>query len=150
MTFNTDLAFGELYQRRFLNLIQWDSAEIAKGNFKPWDIRIQHENDTVLFEVKCDRRAATSGNLAIEYECSGQPSGVETTRCDFWVHFVHTKNRYYLIPINELRSAIANEQYSRRVPGGDYGRARMYLFPESVFADYMEPIPAELRDGGDW
>ena len=38
-----------------------------------------------LLEVKRDSWVAKSGNIAIEYESRGKPSGIATTKADYWV-----------------------------------------------------------------
>jgi hypothetical protein len=150
MSFRADLELGEEYQRRFLYLIEYDECKIAKGNFKEWDIWIRHQGEEVLFEVKCDRKAQTTGNLAIEFECSGKPSGVNATHADFWIHFVQGHPMYYMIPIADLKQAIADKKYIRTVKGGDGWRSNMYLFPMHVFDDFKEMIPAVFREEYKW
>jgi hypothetical protein len=144
MTFFQDLQLGEIYQKRFLYLYQYDTCEIAKGCFKDWDIKMTYEGTTIYVEVKYDRRAETSGNLAIEFECSGKPSGVATTKADYWCHFVKGSPFYYMIPIEDLKKAIEEKKYTRTVRGGDGWRANMYLFPMTVFNDFRESLPPEF------
>lgn len=138
MPFLQDLAFGEQYQHKLLELIAFDTCEIAKGNFKPWDVKIIYENDTTTFEVKVDRKAKNSGNIAIEYECNGKPSGISTTEADFWAYFIYGTNEYFLIPTEDIRNAILNKKYWRTAKGGDGYRANLYLFPFPVFEDFRE------------
>lgn len=45
-------------------------------------------------EVKTDFIAHTTGNIAIEYECRGRPSGIATTESEYYV---------YVIPLGEVR-----------------------------------------------
>jgi hypothetical protein len=37
-------------------------------------------------EVKCDRIAIKTGNVYIEYESRGKPSGIATSQADYWVY----------------------------------------------------------------
>jgi hypothetical protein len=37
-------------------------------------------------EVKCDRIAVKTGNVYIEYESRGKPSGISTSQADYWVY----------------------------------------------------------------
>ena len=144
MTFKEDLVFGEKYQTIFLNMIEWERSEIAKGCFKAWDIKIWNdktkEDDFITFEVKADRKASRTGNLAIEFECNGKDSGITSTESDYWVHFVVGSPFYYFIPIDILRRKIENKEYTRIVNGGDCYRSRMYLFEMLTFNDYKELI----------
>jgi hypothetical protein len=150
MSFRADLELGEEYQRRFTYLIEWDECKIAQGNFKDWDIAIKHKGEDIFFEVKCDRRALTSGNLAIEFMCNGVPSGVSATKADYWIHFVKGEPTYYMIPIEELRLMIQNKRYDRIVRGGDGYRSEMYLFQRSEFSDFREQIPTCFLNEYKW
>jgi hypothetical protein len=38
-----------------------------------------------LVEVKRDSWVSRSGNIAIEYESRGKPSGIATTKADYWI-----------------------------------------------------------------
>jgi len=138
MGFRADLEFGEAYQQKLLDLIQYDTYTIAKGKFKPWDVQITHDSDTITFEVKSDRKAQQSGNMVIEFECNNKPSGITSTEADYWVYFVDGTTDYYLIPTAEIREAIVKQQYKRIVRGGDGWRAKMYLFPLTTFTDFLD------------
>lgn len=37
-------------------------------------------------EVKCDRMTVKTGNIYIEYESRGKPSGIATSQADYWVY----------------------------------------------------------------
>jgi len=147
MTFRADLVLGEEYQRRFTFLYEWDTCEIAKGCFKDWDVKLTHEGTTIYVEVKCDRKAHSTGNLAIEFECSGKPSGVAATKADYWVQFVRGTPFYYMIPIEDLKKAIEEEKYVRIAKGGDGWRAKMYLIPMTEFQEFRESVPPAFLQG---
>lgn len=88
--------------------------------------------DTYLVEVKEDFYCAKSGNVAVEYECRGKPSGIEATKATHWLYKIHTTAEDYiwvLMPTALLKGAIINKAFSRVVVGGDYGsKTKMYLF----------------------
>jgi len=56
----------------------------------------------VKLEVKKDDWAIRSGNIAIEFECRGKPSGIQTTESDFWCHVV---GHYFVLvfPVDFLK-----------------------------------------------
>ena len=41
-----------------------------------------------LIEVKTDYRAHETGNIAVELECRGKPSGLTTTEADYWAFII--------------------------------------------------------------
>lgn len=135
--FREDLQFGEKYQRRFLEIVDWKQSEMSQGKFKPYDCWIINSDDEkIFFEVKADRMTQKTGNIAIEFECNGQPSGITATEADYWAYFIHGTKDYFLIPSNELRQRIADKTYTREVRGGDGWRSRMFLFPGSAFDEF--------------
>lgn len=125
-------------------MIEWDSSEIAQGNFKPWDIRIQNKEELITFEVKADRQSRRTGNVVIEFECNKKPSGITSSTADYWIYFIIGSHQYYMIPREALLDMIKENKYQRIVKGGDGYRSNMYLFRMTDFMDYLELIPRHL------
>lgn len=63
--------------------------------------QIFEQKDTKI-EVKKDDWAVRSGNIAIEFECRGKPSGILVTQADFWCHVV---GHYFVLvfPVDFLK-----------------------------------------------
>jgi hypothetical protein len=144
MPWTDDLKMGERYQEICLELFEHDDAEIMKGNFKPYDLWLELGGEKVTQEVKADRLCLGTNNIAIEFQCSGKPSGISTTTADYWVYFVVGSRDYYLIPTNVITSAISERKWTRKVKGGDGWRAEMYLFPRHIFSTYLDSIPDRI------
>ncbi len=74
------------------------------------------------FEVKTDRQSAKTGNIYIEYESRGKPSGIATTQADYWVYKI-TDVKAIVIATDELKRVVKQlvlEQKARaNVRGGD-------------------------------
>lgn len=74
------------------------------------------------FEVKTDRLSAKTGNIYIEYESRGKPSGIATTQADYWVYKV-TETKAIVIKTEELktivRQLILDKKAIANVRGGD-------------------------------
>jgi hypothetical protein len=138
MPWRDDLEMGDKYQHLMLDILEYDEYEMAKGNFKPYDIKIKNKSDTYTIEVKADRKTKTTGNVVIEFECNKKPSGITTTEADYWAYFIDGTEDYFLIPTDDIRNAIKEGKYSRTVKGGDGFRANMYVFPGSVFGDFRD------------
>ena len=91
-----------------------------------WEDFIEEKFQTA--EVKTERDLwRKTGNIAIEYACSGKRSGVESTNADLWIHNLTDKDEYvmgFIIPTKTMK-AIYKEGY--KVSGGDRDAARMSL-----------------------
>lgn len=147
MGFQADLPFGEMYQNRlldYLTLQDGDEIEQPLGNFKEYDVLWRSGSTVTTYEVKADRITQRTGNLCIEYECRGKPSGITTTTANYWVHFVvqgPTEHTCYIIPTDIIRS-IMNSYPSRNV--GDGWKTKARLIPLAIFAQYKAtPQPSD-------
>ena len=82
-------------------------------------------------EVKSERDVwQKTGNIAIEYECYGKPSGINATESDYWFHNLCICEDIFatiVFDTNSLKRIINNLDYKRSVSGGDNNASRMYL-----------------------
>jgi hypothetical protein len=138
MTFRADLELGESYQRKLLELIEYDNCGMSKGCFKPYDVWVEYGGERTTFEVKVDRMTQRTGNIVVEFECNKKPSGITATEADYWVYFIHNTGVWFLIPTEEIKSRIASKRYSRTVKGGDGFRSNMYVFPVAEFEEFRD------------
>ena len=110
--------------------------EVKKGNFKPYDFVA----DNVKYECKADRMAHKTGNLCIEYQSRGKPSGISTSEADYWIYMLVAPDGAvsdtFKIPGDILKEEIEKKSYTRDVSGGDNWTNKMYLFPKNVFCQY--------------
>jgi hypothetical protein len=94
-------------------------------------------------EVKEDFRCKTSGNVALEFEYRGKPSGIRASKADMFLYKIHLTEggfKWYLIDTKELRKAVADKQYFRIVKAGDAAKAKVYLFRLPVFQTICEEL----------
>jgi hypothetical protein len=82
-------------------------------------------------EVKSERNMwVRTGNIAIEYECYGKPSGISSTESDYWFHNLCIGDDTFatlVFDVPSLKRIIDNLDEKRTVSGGDNGASRMYL-----------------------
>jgi hypothetical protein len=75
-----------------------------------------------------------TGNICIEYECDGQPSGIAVTEADYWVHELKRDDAtlcYLMFPIERLK-LLARQHYvlgNFRTRAGDGKRFSVVLIP---------------------
>ena len=145
MPFTEDLKLGNKYEKKALDYIKYDEYEIKKGCFKEYDLITTYRDKQTYYEVKCDRLAHRTGNIAIEYECNKKPSGITSSTADFWIYFIinkknHTyntrlsKDEVYIIPKSYIKEIMTK---FRSVSGGDGWRSKMYLIPKKEFKRYL-------------
>lgn len=139
--FKRDLKIGKKGEHTILEVLS--SVEHIKGlkfnpaekweyeKLKDYDIEgLDVKDRRMLFEVKNDIKSAKTGNIAIEYECRGVASGIERTKAHFWVSI--GSDEVFILKVSKLKELIENEEYDRKVSGGDDMAAKMYLFKKEV------------------
>ena len=85
-------------------------------------------------EVKSERGMwLKTGNIAIEYESYGKPSGINATDSDYWFHNLCVGDEVFGTLVFETKmlkkivNTSINENQVRSVSGGDHMASKMYL-----------------------
>ena len=105
--FDIDLEYGKVFEQKVADMLQ---------NSK--------------IEVKTERdKWSSTGNIVVEFESRGRPSGIATTEADYWFHNLAIGNNIVMtlvFPVYKLRSYIAKNM-PKMIRGGDNNTSRMYL-----------------------
>ena len=115
------------------------------------EIREQRVADILLnqkIEVKTERgQWVKSGNIAIEYEYKGYPSGISVTKSDYWCHVLAIEDIdccMMLFKTDHLKRLIKTSNY-RGVVGGDDNQAKLVLIPlANLFNDLASRCHDEI------
>tara|TARA_R110002012_G_scaffold144958_1_gene303216 strand:- start:2662 stop:3084 length:423 start_codon:yes stop_codon:yes gene_type:complete len=99
-------------------------------------------------EVKSERGMwMKTGNICIEYQSYGKPSGIEATEADFWFHNLCIGDDIFctlVFDVPKLKKLVKKLDYLKSVSGGDHNASRMYLvniqklFTSDVFKTFEE------------
>ena len=99
-------------------------------------------------EVKSERgKWMETGNICIEYQSYGKPSGIEATEADFWFHNLCIGDEIFctlVFDVPKLKKLVKKLDYLKSVSGGDHNASRMYLvniqklFTSDVFKTFEE------------
>ena len=138
--FISDLKLGKKYEKKLLEMLIYDSFTHQCGYCKEYDFTITKDGITTKYEVKSDRRAINTNNVAIECECNNKPSGITSTEADIYAYFIIKSPELfdlYLIPVKDLRKMITEKKYNRQVNGGDGWRSKMYLISLNELQQYI-------------
>ena len=138
--FKICLEFGKLYEKLLAVILPNDCFMIMDGNFKYFDVIINHKGKQTKYEVKADKLTAKTNNITIEFNYNDKPSGISETMADYYAYFViHSEEKYdlYLIPVEEIKKIIKDNPFNRVVNGGDNNKSKMYLFKLDLFKKYL-------------
>ena len=126
--FDLDLAYGKVREQRVADMLQDKKIEV-KSERDMW---------------------VRTGNIAIEYECYGKPSGINKTESDYWFHNLCIGDETFatiVFDTNSLKRIIANLDKKRSVSGGDNNAARMYLLNlQKLFSSDVIKAFKETKD----
>jgi len=106
--FDIDLCYGKVREKRVANMLQDKKIEV-KSERDMW---------------------ARTGNIAIEYESYGKPSGISATESDYWFHNLCIGDETFatlVFDVPSLKRIIDNLDEKRTVSGGDNSASKMYL-----------------------
>jgi hypothetical protein len=143
MGWTQDLALGKKYELVFFEN-EMDDEEIyqSEGLCKGWDL----ETFTgVRYEVKACRKWRFTGNILVEFACSGKDSGISTTTSHEWAFYQLGINddwiKVIIIPTKIIKEMIRVKAYDKFVYGAEYKMSDFFLFKESVIlSKYKEHI----------
>ena len=130
----------------------------TKKDRKKFDIDLQYgtiKEEKIIdmfvnkkIEVKSERGMwMKTGNICIEYESYGKPSGIITTEADFWFHNLCIDDNIFctlIFDIPKLKQLIYKLDFKKSVSGGDHKASRMWLvniqklFTSDVFKTFKD------------
>jgi len=106
--FDIDLAYGQVREQEVATMLQDKKIEVKSERGVWWK----------------------SGNIAIEYESYGKPSGIQATESDYWFHNLclgDTTFATLVFRTDVLKNIIGQLDHIRSVNGGDGYKSKMYL-----------------------
>tara|TARA_R100000742_G_C4264124_1_gene82003 strand:- start:232 stop:657 length:426 start_codon:yes stop_codon:yes gene_type:complete len=126
--FDIDLEYGKVREKQVADMLQDKKIEV-KSERDVWQ---------------------KTGNIAIEYECYGKPSGINATESDYWFHNLCIGDETFatiVFDTQSLRRIITNLDSKRSVSGGDNNAARMYLLNlQKLFSSDVIKAFKETKD----
>jgi len=145
--FDKDLPIAQATEKQVANFL----VEKAKMTFvhdnddNKYDLMMKTQGGkSITIEVKEDFSCQRTGNVGVEFECRGKPSGIEVSQADAYLYKVHEpdgRKGLYVIATKNLKKMIREEQYFRIVCGGDPGSNSMnYLFRLDVVKNNFKKL----------
>ena len=114
--FDIDLKYGKVREKKIAEMFQNKKIEV-KSERDIWQ---------------------TSGNIAVEYESYGKPSGINATTSDYWFHNLCIEDEVYatlVFKTDTLRKIVEQTENKKTVSGGDHNASKMYLMNiQNLFA----------------
>lgn len=140
--FHDNLEFAQKGEEEVAELLSKKFKDFklkAFNNDNQCDIVAEVGGQTVTIEVKEDVRTKDTGNVVIECESRGKPSGIMTSKADFWVFRIHTNEGLLnlLYKIRDVKQAIRDRRFhnKRQMPHTDSNNV-LYFFRLDTLREY--------------
>lgn len=124
-------------------------------NKSDYDLRCQLENLEFTLEVKLDKMASVTGNIAIEFynPYKGADSGLGATKADIWAHLVYLNKELtvWFCSTDNLKKWIELNKPNKLITVGGDKNSSMYLYSrdyilEEVFVRVDDLVGEELLE----
>jgi hypothetical protein len=134
----SDLKTGESGEFFIKNFLQEKGFKFKGKHYgSEYDLLMEFNSCNYTFEIKTDTFEDT-GNLAVEFESRGKPSGITITQSDFFVTYFVKLKQIWNIKTEDLRKLISDNKF-KEVTGGDKGsNTKLYLIPKKKFETHFK------------
>lgn len=107
---NNALIFEKQAQERIIKYYNNEYSLLNECKNSNYDFEL---SNNIKYEVKTDFKAVKTTNFFIEYIQFNRPSGIQTTKANFYIIIIPfiTKTKYYLIETLELEFFILTKQF---------------------------------------
>jgi hypothetical protein len=138
-TFKDDLKAGIEIEKRVLYILQkkYPCASLI-GAYKGYDIWIPELHQSV--EVKYDPMSKQTGNIVVEIEMFGKPSGIMASTADWWVFY--DDEMYIIMKREHIINCIFLSKlvYKEFTGTGDFQPKKAFLVPKNILFKYGKPL----------
>lgn len=87
-------------------------------------------NGAKKVEVKTDKMAHYTQQIAVEYMYKGRPSGISTTEADYWAFLIPQTGAIIMLPTSKLKEMCKKcYKLGYVVKGGDFNASKMIFIP---------------------
>jgi hypothetical protein len=158
-SFRTDLTRANATEKEISKLLsnQYGMETLEIGNTFEYDLLVRtNKLRNILLEIKEDFKCGSTGNFLLEFEYKGKPSGISTSKAEFYIHKLHMKDgiEYWSTSSEKLKWMIEEKLYFKIVEGGDGSKdaqkvtgirdatitTKNYLFKLDVFKKYSKQL----------
>lgn len=155
--FNKDIIEGKKGEHTVTNILL-DNIPNTKliqqdNDTSEYDVIIESTITNIQYkvEIKTDVYCTLSrdtGNMFIEYECRGKPSGIEVTLSDLFVMYYPYLKQVWTIPTPKLKELLKKPLNSLirdcSMAGDDGSNTKGYLIPRYEYKRYFKIIKTNM------
>ncbi len=105
--------------------------DLQYGQLREQQVHDMFHNKKIEIKTERDWWKKT-GNIAIEYECNGKPSGIDKTESDFWIQILANGTDNYcklIFDVPRLKRLVEKYKPTHSKMIGDRNASRCVLIP---------------------
>jgi hypothetical protein len=123
--FTEDILIGEEGEDFVIKYLESEGAKlISKNKNNSHDTILEFKNELISYEIKTDvycNPKKDTGNIFVEYECRGEPSGIEVSKAKWFVYYFKFLNEIWFIKTQDLKKLIQENNFKKTNNSGDKG-----------------------------
>jgi hypothetical protein len=128
---------GEAFIRKHLESLGF--KYISSNNDIFYDLKMSYKEKEYTYEIKTDVYPTDTGNLVIEFECRGNPSGINATSADYFTTYFPNFGEIWNIKTSELRKLISKMNPHVFTNSGDKGsKTKLYRLPKKEVEKFFK------------
>lgn len=142
LDFKSDLKLGNEGEKIVVNFLVSNGHKfVNSNNDNQYDVKMLINGKEKTYEIKTDVKVAPlfdTGNIFIEYESRNKPSGILTTKADWFVTYFPFLKEIWFIKTKKLKKLITENKFPIFSNAGDIGSATHgYLIKRKDFKKYF-------------
>jgi hypothetical protein len=142
LDFRKDLKLGNEGEESVIKFLETKGLKyISSNNDNKYDLKMGNYENELTYEIKTDVKCAPlfdTGNIFIEFESRGKPSGIQVTQADWFVTYFKYLNELWFIKSEKLKELIQENDFPIFKDAGDIGSATHgYLIKRKDFKKYF-------------
>jgi len=123
--FNKDILLGEDGEATVVKYLESKGGKLVTDNKNnEYDVIINYKGNEIKYEIKTDvfcTDKLDTGNLFIEFECRGKPSGITVTKAKWFVTYYKHLGEIWFIETDKLLELINRKSFRTTKQSGDVG-----------------------------
>ena len=142
LNFKKDLILGNQGEKIIIEFLESKGCTyINSNNDNQYDVKMLKQGVETTYEIKTDVVCSLkydTGNMFIDFQCRQKPSGILTSKAEWFVMYYKFLNEIWFIKTEKLLELIKENNFHIIKNGGDIGsETHGFLIPRNKFKNYF-------------
>jgi hypothetical protein len=145
--FKEDITFGEKGQLIIREFLEDKNFKFIGECFDyRYDLKMSYQNKEYTYEIKTDIYPRDTGNIVIEFESRGKPSGISVTEADYFVTYFYHFGEIWNIKTSNLKKILKELKPQIKENCGDPGsNTKVYVLKKKDYRKFFTIHSIDLK-----